>query len=117
MMAKAGEYLYDDEIETLTRAGRTAIEIAALLGITTRTVHRARGRRGIAQPYHPSLTTDELAKALTLLQDGSGYAEAARTIGRSADPLRLRLPGYGLDRREQGRRGRLARLMNELERQ
>ncbi|MCV7424383.1 helix-turn-helix domain-containing protein [Mycobacterium yunnanensis] len=83
-------------VAALTRAGRTAREIAAVEGVTIRTVTRIRARagesaRGLLKP----LTEDELRTARELLEDGCSYAEAARTVGRSPRSISYHFPGFG----------------------
>lgn len=85
----------EDMIVALSREGCRVAEIAALLGITERTVTRARSRRGIARPSYPQLTDDEIARAKQLLDDGASVAEAARSIGRTDHAIHRALPGRG----------------------
>lgn len=83
----------DQRIAELTRAGRSASQIAAELHVTARTVARARARMGIAKPCRITLTDDELRRAAALLEDGASYAEVARTLGRSIAAICKRFPG------------------------
>jgi DNA-binding CsgD family transcriptional regulator len=83
----------DAVIARLTLAGRTAAEISAELGISERTVQRARGRAGVAQPFNGIPMSDsEVQQAAALLDDGASYAEVGRTLGRSHGTIRRQLP-------------------------
>lgn len=86
---------HDERIVELTRAGWTAQQIADALRITSRTVARARVRRGVAKPPTPPLTDDEIQRAELLLDDGASCAEVARTLGRCPGAIRKRFPGRG----------------------
>lgn len=83
----------DDRIARLTVAGYTAPQIAAIVGVTERTVQRVRGRRGVAKPFCGNpLTADEIRRAADMLDDGASYGEVSRTLGRCRDVIRRRLP-------------------------
>ena len=82
-------------VESYTLAGLSAVEIGAKLGVNERTVQRDRQALGI-NLSRPPLTEEQLATAHQLLLDGSGYAEAARTVGCAGSTLLRRFPGYGL---------------------
>lgn len=99
----------DAEIAALTKAGKTAPQIAEQLGITARTVTRARVRLGIAQPARPMLTGKQIAAAFALLEDGCSYKEAARTVGTSISALSNRFPDHGWTRRQGGEFGAMIR--------
>lgn len=76
----------------LTRTGHSAREIAAQLGITTRTVIRHRRATGCAEPVPVPLTPRQEADARRLLDDGASLTEAARTVGCSQRALYRRWP-------------------------
>lgn len=82
-------------VRRLTDAGYSSTEIGARLGVNERTVQRDRQALGI-NLSRPPLTGEQLATAHRLLLDGSGYAEAARTVGCAGSTLLRRFPGYGL---------------------
>lgn len=104
----------DERIAELTRAKRTTAEIAAIVGVTTRTVARARNRTGTAQTRNPLLTADELAHTERLLDDGASYVEVARTIGRSPRAIRDAFPGRGWTRAQMAEHIAVARRMKGL---
>lgn len=102
----------DDRIVELSVRGLRPDEIAGAVGVTARTVARARRRRGVSAPPAPRLTVDELELARGLLADGASYGEVARTLGRSHFAIAKNFPGASVwDRRAGGQLGiRLARL-------
>jgi DNA-binding NarL/FixJ family response regulator len=85
----------DQVIVDMTRAGYPAHLIAERLGICRAVVHRVRRRLGIASPYHPPLTEEEIAMADQLLSDGCSYTEVAATLGRSRHAIAKRFPNRG----------------------
>ena len=79
----ADQVLRDDEVERLTKLGKSANEIAVIVGVTPRTVSRIRVRREIAQPLNiVPFTEEEKERARKLLSDGASYREVAKTLGR-----------------------------------
>lgn len=101
MTSKAPEdvALRRQQVAELTRKGRTAAQIGAVLGISDRSVVRHRRVAGcLVTEYHTPLTAAEIAEAERLLDEGCSYAETARTLGRGARTLREHFPGRGWDR-------------------
>lgn len=88
----------DERIIELTRDGWKAHEIAVELGITARTVQRARARAGIARPAGRPMTADDLRIAAALLNDGASFGEVGRTLGRDLMTIRKYFPGRGWPR-------------------
>ncbi len=82
-------------IAALTREGKSQEDIAAILGVTRRTVLRHRVRAGIAQPRPVPLTADQWERARRVIDDGGSFAEAARTAGCNLTVLHRRWPGQG----------------------
>lgn len=78
-----------------TKEGRTAPSIAAALGVTPRTVARARARAGVAQPGPRRIPAATLERAHQLLQDGASRAEVSRTLGISHKSVSRHFPGTG----------------------
>lgn len=76
----------------MTRQGRTATEIAAVIGCHPDSVTRIRRRNGLTTPPPPPLTDAEIETASALIMDGASITEAARTIGRSRHALTHRFP-------------------------
>ena len=74
-------------VAELTRQRLSAPIIAEILGVSTRTVQRARKRAGVSQPAMKLFSDDEKRRAQALLDDGAPIAEAARTLGRSHTTL------------------------------
>lgn len=72
----------------------TTAEIAARIGITPRSVLRAKVAAGLSRPPVPRFTIEEYCAAQKMLDDGAPYAEVARTLGRSHNTLVRHLPGY-----------------------
>lgn len=84
------------EVVALTGRGFSAPHIAAVLGITERSVIRHRQRAGITQGQKaPPMTEHEIRRAAELLDDGCSYNETARTLGRDPKTLQRRFPGRG----------------------
>ncbi|OBJ10742.1 helix-turn-helix domain-containing protein, partial [Mycobacterium sp. 1465703.0] len=85
----------DKRIAELTAQELSASTIAKLVGVSTRTVVRARGRAGVAKPFSGAnrMTADEQRRAAALLDDGASYGEVARTLGRSPDTIMKHFPG------------------------
>ena len=88
-----------DAVAELTRQGLTAPVIAERLGITRRTVQRARVRGGVSQPCPPNVgkryTTEFMATIDRLLSEGWSYKEIARTYGASEGVIAKHFPGRG----------------------
>lgn len=82
----------------LTRAGESARAIAERLGVSERTVVRARRACGASLPRPTPYSDAEMEQARRLLEDGASYREVARTLGRDASYLTRLLPGYGWTR-------------------
>jgi hypothetical protein len=90
-------------------------EIAEQVGCAPRTVQRSLRRSEVPpEPCGAPYTDDELALARRLLEDGVPYSEVARTIGRNAERLAERLPGYGIH--DPGERLAIARMFRDFER-
>lgn len=83
----------DDAVEELVRKGLRASDIAAALGITERTVQRAKKRRKLVRPHPPPLSEFEIAEARRLLEEGAPYGEVAETLGRNASNISRRFRG------------------------
>lgn len=100
----------------LTRQGLTTAVIADMLGISQRTVERARHDCGYAEEAAPPMTAEEKAEALARLNDGASYAEVARTLGRHALTIARHCPGYTWDRSQIAQAAAWGRAMARLER-
>jgi Ser/Thr protein kinase RdoA (MazF antagonist) len=106
-----------DQIATLTRQGLTPPVIADLLHISTRTVGRARRKRGLAQAQHSKpLNAAEVERAKAFLDDGQSYAEVKRTMGCTRWALCTALPGYAYTRSQVAETALFGRMMASLER-
>lgn len=92
----------DDYIAKRTKAGFSASQIAAELGVTTRTVERARKRTGVGKFCPTALTDTELRLAAALLDDGASYGEVARTLHRNLETIRRRFPGRSIWKQADG---------------
>jgi DNA-binding CsgD family transcriptional regulator len=102
-----------ERVAQLTREGRSAVDIAALVGITKRSVVRIRSDMGLSRESSgPPMTEDERRRALDLLQDGCSYAEVARTLGRNKNVIAARWPGYSWTRTQAGEAAAMARRAN-----
>lgn len=102
-------------IAELTRAGLSQAQIAAIVGITPRSVCRTRKKLGLSRPLSGlHMTPDEIARAQALLDDGASYKEVARTLGRSSWSLRNRFPGYAFTVEQSVEAYRLHKAMSRL---
>lgn len=104
----------DERIVVLTRAGESAAQIAAKVGMTQRGVVRARGRLGVALPAQVWLTIEECQRIKTMLEDGCSYKEVARTLGRSETAIARRFPGYGWNKKQGAAKREMDKLLNSL---
>lgn len=85
-----------ERVAALTRDGWSAQQIAALEGISDRSVVRYRSVTGVSrQCRNRPLSETELATAARLLDEGCSYAEVGRTLRRSPSAIRRHLPGRG----------------------
>lgn len=91
-----------DRVVELTRQGHTARQISERLHISQRTVNRLRMKRGIGRPSLPTMTSEMVARAATMLDDGASYAEVARTLGVDLSSIKRRFPGRGWTRQQCG---------------
>jgi DNA-binding CsgD family transcriptional regulator len=103
-------------VVALTREGRSATDIAFIVGITARNVSKHRAAAGLTAGYVRAdrLSEDELLAAKVLLVDGASYAEVGRTLGRSPDTLAKHLPGYAWTKADAARQSILSRQLREL---
>ena len=81
-----------ETVRRLTREGRSASEIAVILGVTKRTVMRHRQAAGISRPWRTPLTSDQIARMAALLADGVSREETARTLGVHPKTVRRYFP-------------------------
>ncbi|QBI98764.1 helix-turn-helix DNA binding protein [Mycobacterium phage Bobby] len=91
------------QIAKLIRQGLTNKEVAQIVGVTDRTVNRARERKGLKKPQPPRISEETLSAGYQMLLDGCSYAEVARTLGHSRDTWRRKLPGFAWSHVECGR--------------
>lgn len=103
-----------EQVRRLTREGKSAPEIAAILGVSARTVARHRVATGCAKgrPGDP-MTPDEISRARQLLADGCSRKEVARTLGRDPKTINRHFPGCGWSKSESGRYAVFMRRMAE----
>ncbi|AWN04252.1 DNA binding protein [Gordonia phage Sour] len=99
-MAMTTEGMWAERAEAvarMTRQGMSAREIAVRLGVTQRSVQRDRARMGLTTP--PTRVSEEqYQRAYELLCEGSGYKEAAATVGCTPAALRERYPGMAMEK-------------------
>lgn len=65
----------------LHKDGRSASEIAAILGVSPRTIQRYRAATQLAAKPHAPRPASDRERVKALLDDGCSFAEAARTVG------------------------------------
>ena len=103
-----------ERIAELTRQGCSAPLIAEILGITTRTVQRARKRAGISQPRPPFTSPEERARMGELIREGVSYKEVARTLGRNEMTIARHYPGFAWTPQQVAEAGVLSRRMARI---
>lgn len=81
-------------VTDLLRQGHDTSAIAAIIGVTTRTVQRDRRDLKRSNPFSGNnpLTAEERAWAARLLDDGASRREVAVTLGRNEATLRKHFP-------------------------
>lgn len=84
---------HDEQVRRLTLEGLSAPEIAARLGITPRSVARARVRARVAAAAPVPLTEDTLRAVRAMLEDGASHLEISRTLPISRKSLSRHFPG------------------------
>lgn len=85
----------EERVVELTRHGKSAAEIAAVLGCSDRHVVRVRAKLGVAQRVPGRIGDEVFAPVPDMLADGWPLAEIARTLGVSADAVIRRYRGQG----------------------
>lgn len=103
-----------EDVILLRESGYTIGQIAKELGFNARTVERHIPDDLKTHAYHPPLAPELLAKALPLLEDRAGYAEAARTVGCDVKTLARHFPNLGLDDDERIERWTLAKTLGHV---
>ena len=104
-----------ERVVALTQQNYTALQIAQILGITTRSVVRHRKAAGIAQTPPSYLTEAEIQQATAMLEDGASRREVARTLGRSESAIGNHFPNYGWNQSQACTYGRMRRMLDQLE--
>lgn len=104
----------DVTVAELTAEGRNTREISERLGMSRRSVTRARARQGLTPGVCPERWTPERLELFDQhLTDGWSYREIARTYGVNAQSVSARFPGRGWDR-SLAWMGRLVKLTENL---
>lgn len=101
-------------IAEMTKSGMTAVEIAAVLGVSTRTVARGRELTGVSKPMSPRMTSVDLARAKQLFDDGCSAHEVSRTLGWCRSTLLKHFPGRGWTVEQSVEHQSLMRQMRQL---
>lgn len=104
------------KIAELHALNYTAPEIAARVGITPRSVLRAKVAAGISRPQVPRFCEAEYRAAKKMLDDGASYHEVGRTLGRSHSTIARHLPGYTWDKYQASAAAVMGRTMARIER-
>jgi hypothetical protein len=89
-------------VAEMTAGGLSAAVIADVLNVTPRQVVRDRAALGISQERPAFLTREQLDHAARLLDDGSSFAEVARTIRCDVGTVAHHFPGRGWTREQSG---------------
>lgn len=85
----------DARIATLTRQGMSAAQIAVRVGVTKRTVQRARNRTGTTRPHGHRMTPEQITRAGELLADGCSFKEVGDSLGFDGVTIAYHFPGRG----------------------
>ena len=93
----------DERIATLTRQGMSAPQIAVRVGVTPRTVQRARARTGTARPYGHRMTPEQITRAGELLADGCSFKEVGDSLGFCGWTIARHFPGRGWTESQAGK--------------
>jgi DNA-binding CsgD family transcriptional regulator len=110
----------EDSVLELIKAGHSNAEAGAMLGISARQVQRIRsaliqaGNLERTREYTPPIEPAKLEQARGMLEDRSGYAEAAKTLGIDAKNLARRFPNMGLTPQESGARSLITRQFSNI---
>jgi hypothetical protein len=104
----------DMRVLELSRQGFTTAQIGVMLGITRRSVGRARARHAAVHDMPPRFTAAEKARAQAFLEDGAGYVEVAETLGRNTGTIRHNVPGYNWTPHQKAQKAALVRLGKTL---
>ena len=105
-----------ERVVELTRGGRSAADIAWILGVSARTVSRYREKLGISHSEcrRERTSEDVLLRAKCLLVDGASYREVARTLGIHRSTVAKHLPGYGWTSEQTVQHGRAVQMFNAI---
>ncbi len=103
-----------DLVAKMTRLGVPGPIIAAHLGVSVRTVSRARRERDCAKPLPTEISEADLAVAQQMLEDGATYSEVSRTLGRDTRVWKRRFPGFDCPPERTGELSMLARTLNKI---
>lgn len=104
----------EEQIVEWTRQGLTAKVIAERLGITERTVVRARARLGISQTVAAPMTAGELDRARQMVADGCSCADIGRTLGRADMTIARHFPEAVWTPKQVAEASAFGRRMNEI---
>lgn len=99
----------------LSRQGMSAGAIADILGITPRSVCRARARAGISKPRSRLGTEDDKLRAKEMLVDGASYEEVGRTLGFAAGTIQKWHRGFTYTPSQVAHAAVMSRKMRELD--
>lgn len=102
-----------ERVREMTRAGRTALEIAVALHVSPRTVIRDRRAAGVSGSTPPPVSAADLDTARRLLDEGASYCEVARTIGTTSSTVARHLPGRGWSPEQVGQWANYRRSLHE----
>lgn len=92
---KRGDWVLDLVADLVV--GLTVEQAKEKYGVSQKTVTKVRGLAGLrAEPRLRVTTPDKLGRAQELLESGSTYREAAKSVGMKPKTLAYHLPGYGL---------------------
>lgn len=109
-MARGPQFTYSvqekssryDKVLELRGMNYSTAHIARTVGLSSRQVQRYLKAAGVGRNQTPKTSQETLEKARGFLRDGTGYTEAARSVGVSRYTLSKYLPGYAMSGQRRG---------------
>ena len=108
-MSEDGRAVRRARVKQLFESGMTIQEVAADLGVCTRTIERDRAALGLAQARGESsrVSAAEVERMRAMAADGVSESEIARTLGRGYRSVRRHCPGAAWTHSQAGSWGRV----------
>jgi IS30 family transposase len=112
---KAGETFDYERLTILVSEGRSIVQIAEAMGVTTRTISRHKRAIGLSQPKPPSRPLEEWAPtAAQLFAEGYSQLSVAELTGVCDQTVSRHFPGHGWTKHQIGHYAAEVRRLNQL---